>query len=98
MTLPSGRLAGRQTQTRQVKLAVLVIAEVHNIRRHQGRGNGAQPLDDIPGLIKPPHTGVASSEIATSHGKVRNFLERKEQLWDRLVEASAEKWEAPIKV
>ena len=87
----SGRLTGRQAQTRQVKLAVLGIAQVHDIGRHHGRGDGAQPLDGMPRLFEPAHTGVASSEVTTRYREVRGLLEREEQLWDRLVETSAEK-------
>ena len=87
----SGPLAGGQAQARQVKLAVLGVAQVHDIRWQHGRGNGAQPPDDIPCLIELSDTSVASSEIATGHGEARGLLEREEQLWDRLVGASAEK-------
>src|SRR6516165_741326 len=88
---PLGRLAGRQAQTRQVELAVLGIAQVHNTRRDYIRGNREQPRHDIPRLVEPPHMGAASSEIAVGHREVRGLLDREKKLCSCFVEASVQK-------
>ena len=64
----SFRLARRQAQARQKKLAVLGVAP-RQIARHDLRGNGAQPADDRACFAEPPQMGIARSEGAVRRGK-----------------------------
>jgi hypothetical protein len=51
-------LTGRQAQTRQEELAVFGPEIICASRRHH-RGHRAEPLDQISGLGKPAHMGIA---------------------------------------
>lgn len=66
----SYRLACRQTQTRQEKLAVLRIS-VRNDFRDDDRGDGTQPCDDVSRFAEPPHVCIARRKKAVSHGPGR---------------------------
>ena len=66
--LSSFRLAHRQAQARQEQLAVLAVAKRH-ITGHDERGNGAQPRDDRPRFVEPPHMRIASGESAVGVGE-----------------------------
>src|SRR5215472_15803162 len=82
-------LASRQPQARQVKLAVLWVAQTRDVR-HQDRGDSAQPLDVLSGFVGPAQMGVARSDPAIWLRRVRIILDRHEQLRYRLLEAAAE--------
>ena len=50
---------------------------------HDG-ADGAQPLDNLSGIVKPPHMRVAGREKAIRLRGAWMVLDREEQLWRRL--------------
>jgi hypothetical protein len=85
----STRLAGRQAQTRQQKLAILGFA-IRHIARHNHRGNGPQPSDGRTRLVKPSHMRVAGGQKTVGHRKSRRLFQRRQQDCCRLVEPPPE--------
>src|SRR3954470_9715506 len=59
----SCRLAGRQTQTREIQFALLGVPQITHVR-YQPRCDGPEPCDDIPCVIQPIHVSVAGSKIS----------------------------------
>jgi hypothetical protein len=56
-------MPSRQPQARQQKLAVLSVAKEAGVQYHDS-GDGAQPLDNLSGVVEPTHMGVAGGETA----------------------------------
>ena len=67
---------------------VLRVTQVSD-RRHYGRGDVAQPLDDVARLIEPAHMGVAGGEKAVRLRPTRILLDSEEQFRPRLIKAPA---------
>src|SRR4029077_18157579 len=86
----SRRLPGREAQAGQVKLAVLGVSQVREVRYHGG-GNGPQPSDDFSRFVEPSHMGVAGCEIPMRVGEARILLDRETGLSDWLIETPSEK-------
>lgn len=63
---------------------------VRDYARHDDGGDLPQPSDNLSRFVEPPHMGVAGSEIAIWLREDRIFLDCKEEVWNRLVEATAE--------
>jgi len=60
--LPSSdRLARRHAKARQKELTVRGVAQLRGAR-HQMTSKDAQPSNDLPRFIEPPHLGVACRE------------------------------------
>src|SRR5438105_11078792 len=54
--------------------------------RYHDRGNGAQPLDGLSGVVKPTHMRVAGGEIAIWLRVAGILLDREEEFRHSLVE------------
>jgi hypothetical protein len=85
----SARLAGREVQARQKKLAEFRLA-VPRCGFHEGRRDRAQPPDDVPCFVEPSSMGIAGG-IAVRLRKARIVLSRQEQDRRGVVEPPAEK-------
>ena len=55
--------------------------------RDRDRGDGAQPRDNLSGIVKPTHMGVASGEIAIRRWVGWILLDREQQFRHRFIEA-----------
>jgi hypothetical protein len=82
-------LAGRQAQARQVKLAVLGVPELADVRHHD-RGDRPQPRDKLSRFFQPAHMRVACGENAVRHREGWIFLDREAEFRHGLVKASAD--------
>src|SRR4029077_18350338 len=71
-------------------LALLKISQVIGARDYEG-SDGAQPGNDFPCLVEPPHLGIARGQIAVRNRIVGVFLDREQELRQCLIETPAEK-------
>ena len=85
----SCRLARRQAQAREVKLAMPGVPLVGAVRYHD-RSDGAQPRNDLSCVIEPTHMGVAGGESAVRRREARIILDREKQFRHCFSEAPTE--------
>ena len=60
-------------------------------KTHTSERTSTEPRNDFPGFVEPAHMSIACGEVAVGDRVVRVFLDREEELRQRLVEAPAEK-------
>src|SRR5712671_3424831 len=85
----SWRLARRQAQARQQQLALLDVPQEAGVR-YDDRSNGAQPRDDLSGVVESTHMGVAGGEKAIRLRVAWILLDREEEFRYCLIEAPSE--------
>jgi hypothetical protein len=71
----SSRLAGRQAQARQKKLAVLGLTEIAGTWYHR-RGDGPEPCDYISCVVQLTHMSVAGGQKSIRLWEARVSLDR----------------------
>jgi hypothetical protein len=62
----------------------------HAAIRHDDRGNGPQPADDLPRLVEPPQMRIARGEKAIRYREARIISDRAEQLRQCRIETPIE--------
>ena len=82
----SFRLASRQAQARQIKLALLRVSVWCDARHHDG-GDRVQPHDNLSRFVEPPHMRIAGSEITMRLRVARIVLDREAEFRHCLIEA-----------
>ena len=59
------------------------------------RRDGAEPSDDLLGVIEPAHVGIRGGEIAIRHGVALVLLDREDEIGHGLIEAPTEEMRHP---
>src|ERR1700730_6233366 len=69
---------------------MLRISELKRPTHHHLGRDRAQPRDRRTRLLEQPHMSIASRKITVGVGENRHALDRNPQLWDCLLETTAE--------